>query len=391
MERTIGVGVIGMGWMGTVHSRSLRAAGDRFFDAGIRPHLVICADEEAGRARTAQERFGFAACTADWREVIAHPAVEAVTIATPNHLHLEIIRAAAAAGKHILCEKPVGRSPAETIAAAAAARKAGVLSFAGYNYRWAPLVQFARQRIRSGDLGRLTHYRGRFLTGYASDPHGVLSWRFQQEYAGWGTLGDLMAHAVDMALMLAGPIHRVTGNRATFVPHRPLATEAGTHFNVGTAAGPQGDVTNEDYVGALVQFANGAQGTLEACRVIVGPDCRMAFEVNGTDGAMHWDFERMNELLVQRPTRAGGAGGFTRLLSGPEHPFHSRFAPGPGIGLGYDDLKTIEAAQFLQSIVDGQQGEPGLDDAAAVARVLDAIAHSWSSERWETVTVPDPS
>ncbi|HEV7216504.1 MAG TPA: Gfo/Idh/MocA family oxidoreductase, partial [Chloroflexota bacterium] len=280
---------------------------------------------------------------------------------------------------------------AETIAAAEAARAAGVLSFVGYNYRWAPLVQLARQRIAGGELGRLTHYRGRFLTGYASDPFGVLSWRFQREYAGWGTLGDLMAHAVDMALMLAGPIRRVAGQQATFLPRRPLAgtpTPAGrpsTHFNVGVATSPQGDVTNEDYVGALVQFANGAQGTLEACRVITGPDCQMAFEVNGTDGAMAWDFERMNELLVQRPTRVGGTGGFTRILSGPEHPCHSRFVPGPGIGLGYDDLKTIEAAQFLQSIYDGKQGEPGLDDAANVARVLDAMARSWSSERWEDV------
>jgi predicted dehydrogenase len=266
-----------------------------------------------------------------------------------------------------------------------------VLSFVGYNYRWAPLVQFARRRIAGGDLGRLTHYRGRFLTGYASDPLGVLSWRFQQEYAGWGTLGDLMAHAVDMALMLAGPISRAVGNRATFVPRRPLASGAGTHFAIGASAGPQGEVTNEDYVGALVQFANGAQGTLEACRVITGPDCQMAFEVNGTDGAMAWDFERMNELQVQRATRAGGPGGYTRVLSGPEHPFHARFAPGPGIGLGYDDLKTIEAAQFLQSIASGRQGEPGLDDAANVARVLDAIARSWSSEGWEDVAAADRS
>lgn len=388
MARTIGVGVIGMGWMGTVHSRSLRAAGDRFFDQGLRPQLVICADESVTRARGAQERFGFAAASTDWREVIDHPEVEAVTIATPNHLHLEIVRAAAAAGKHILCEKPVGRSPAETIAAAQAAWAAGVLTLVGYNYRWAPLVQFARQRIAGGELGRLTHYRGRFLTGYASDPRGVLSWRFQQDYAGWGTLGDLMAHAVDMALMLAGPVRRVTADRATFVPQRPLSTGTGTHFNVGAATGPQGDVENEDYVGALVQFANGAQGTLEACRVITGPDCQMAFEVNGTDGAMQWDFERMNELLVLRPTRAGG-GGFARILGGPEHPFHDRFAPGPGIGLGYDDLKAIEAAQFLQSIYDGKQGEPGLDDAAKVARVLDAMARSWSTERWEDVATRD--
>jgi predicted dehydrogenase len=379
------MGVIGMGWMGTVHSRCLLAAGDRFSDMGVRARLVICADESAARTEAAKNRFGFAEATQDWRTVLSHPDVEAVSIATPNNLHLEIVQAAAAAGKHIWCEKPVGRGPAETLAAAQAATTAGVRSLVGYNYRWAPLVQYARARIAAGDVGRLTHYRGRFLTGYASDPRGVLSWRFERDYAGWGTLGDLMSHTADMALMLAGPLARVIGNRATFVPQRPVASEAGTHFSVASANSPMAAVTNEDYVGALVQFASGAQGTLEACRVIVGPDCQMAFELNGTDGALRWDFERMNELHVLRPARLGGAGGYTRVNSGPEHPFHSRFVPGPGIGLGYEDLKVIEAAQFLQSVATGKQGEPGLEQAAAVARVLAAIERSWTSERWEEV------
>src|SRR6185312_766362 len=187
------------------------------------------------------------------------------------------------------------------------------------------------------------HYRGRFLVDYGSNPDGVLSWRFQREYAGRGTLGDLMAHVVDMAHMLAGPIRRVVGSEATLFGRRPLAVPGeGTHFSTGAAGSPQGDVTNEDYVGALVQFASGAQGTLEACRAFTGPECQMAFEVNGTDGALAWDVERMNELLVHRAARLGGAGGYTRLLGGPEHPFHARFNPGPGVGLGYEDLKVIE-------------------------------------------------
>ena len=385
MTRTIGIGVIGMGWMGTVHSRSYRQIPIRFQDCDIRPRLVICADEVEARAREAQALLGFERYTADWKQVLADPEVELVNITAPNNMHLEIARAAAEAGKHIFCEKPVGRNPQETAAIEDAARQAGILTCVGYNYRWTPLVQYARQLIEEGRLGRLTHYRGRFFAGYASNPHAVLSWRFQREVAGLGTLGDLMSHVVDMAQMIAGPIKRLVGNRETFVPQRPLATPGeGTHFTVRTD-GPTGEVTNEDYVGALVQFSNGAHGTLEGCRVISGPQCQMAFEVHGTRGALHWDFERMNEIHLFLSDSDGGHNGYTRIMSGPEHPFHAAFNPGPGVGLGYEDLKVIEAYQFLKSIRDGCQGEPAFREALAVSKVLGAIERSWETERWEEV------
>ena len=385
MTRTIGIGVIGMGWMGTVHSRSYRQIPIRFQDCDIRPRLVICADEVEARAREVQALLGFERYTADWKQVLADPEVELVNITAPNNMHLEIARAAAEAGKHIFCEKPVGRNPQETAAIEDAARQAGVLTCVGYNYRWTPLVQYARQLIEEGRLGRLTHYRGRFFAGYASNPHAVLSWRFQREVAGLGTLGDLMSHVVDMAQMIAGPIKRLVGNRETFVPQRPLATPGeGTHFTVRTD-GPTGEVTNEDYVGALVQFSNGAHGTLEGCRVISGPQCQMAFEVHGTRGALNWDFERMNEIHLFLSDSDGGHNGYTRIMSGPEHPFHAAFNPGPGVGLGYEDLKVIEAYQFLKSIRDGCQGEPAFCEALAVSKVLGAIERSWETERWEEV------
>jgi predicted dehydrogenase len=380
-KRKLGIGVIGMGWMGAVHSRAYLHAADRFPEGELAPELVLCADEVAERAGEAQARFGFAGATGDWRQVVADPRVEVVDIAAPNRLHLEIALAAAAAGKHIFCEKPVGRSPQETSQIALAARRAGVLSWVGYNYRWTPLVQHALGLIGQGKLGRLTHYRGRFFAGYASNPKGVLSWRFRREEAGSGVLGDLMSHVVDMAQMLAGPIGQVVGNRECFIPRRPLAVPGkGTHFSVG-ADGPLGEVSNEDYAGALVRFANGAHGSLEVCRVIQGPQCQMAFEVHGTEGALRWDFERMNELEFYVPQ----TGGYTRILGGPEHPFHARFNPGPGVGMGYEDLKAIEAQQFLESIARQQQGQPGLEEALAVARVLAAMERSWESRSWEEV------
>ena len=385
MARTLGIGVIGMGWMGAVHSRSYLGVPNRFQDSGVRPRLIICADDLENRARTGHELFRFERYTTDWREVIADPDVEAVSIAAPNNMHLEMVRAAAKAGKHIFCEKPLGRSPQETAEIERLAREAGVLTGAGYNYRWAPVVQYAHQIIEDGQLGDVTHYRGRFLVGYGTDPRGVLSWRFQRELAGLGALGDLLSHVIDMANMMAGPIERVVANRHTFIPRRPLATPGqGTHFSVAEG-GPTEAVTNEDYVGALVEFGNGARGTLEACRIINGPKCQMAFELNGTKGALSWDFERMNELSLYLPDGSTAHDGPVRVQSGPEHPFHERFLPGPGLGLGYDDLKLIEAHQFSKWVAEGHQGEPGFAEALAVSSVQDAIVRSWENESWEEV------
>jgi predicted dehydrogenase len=385
MTRTVGIGVVGMGWMGEVHSRSYRLIQDRFHELGIAAQLVACADVDRGRAQAAGARFGFERTTTDWRSVVDDPAVEAISVTAPNDAHLAVIRAALDAGKHVLCEKPVGRSPTETLAAAEAARGTGLVTVAGYNYRWAPLVQRAHALIAAGEIGELTHYRGRFLNGYAKDPNGVLSWRFLAEQ-GYGTLSDLLSHAIDLALFLAGPIDAVVGNRATFIADRPLPHAGGTHYDTASADDPRSAVTNEDYVGALVRFANGAQGTLEACRVITGSACDLGFEAHGRRGALAWTFERMNEL--RRYRRIDGAPadeGWTAELSGPAHPFHRAFNPGWGTGLGYDDLAVIEIAEFLGAIAAGRPASPSFEDAAAVACVQLAIAASWETGAWSDV------
>jgi predicted dehydrogenase len=387
MATEITIGIVGMGWMGQVHSRSYRQIADRFADSGIQPVLVACADDVEERAREGQSRFGFERSTTDWRDVIDDPKIAAISITASNNVHLEIATAAAAAGKHIYCEKPVGRSPAETAEIESCARAAGILSFVGYNYRWPPMVQHARNLIASGRLGELTHYRGRFLVGYANHPDGALSWRFQRELAGLGTLGDLMSHVIDMAHFLYGPIVRVVGNQHTFIKDRPVvAPGSGTHFAVAKG-GKREAVTNEDYVGALAQFANGVQGTFEACRVISGKPCQMAFEVHGARGALAWDYERLNELDLYLPDEPGDDhDGHTRLMAGPQHPLFESFQPGAGNSMGYDDLKTIEAYHFLKSIRDGEQGTPGFADALAVARVQAAIIRSCEQGAWEAVT-----
>ncbi|MDE0010840.1 MAG: Gfo/Idh/MocA family oxidoreductase [Candidatus Poribacteria bacterium] len=384
-KHTIGIGIIGMGWMGMTHARAYRQIADRFHDSPLQPKLVICADDVVERTDEAETRFEFERTTTDYRQVIEDKDVQVVNIAAPNNMHLEIVEAAAAAKKHVFCEKPVGRSPAETKAIYAAAQRAGIFTGVGYNYRWAPVVQYAHQLISDGKLGTLTHYRGRFFAGYAAHPRAVLSWRFQKEIAGLGTLGDLISHVVDMAHFIVGDIDSVVSQQETFIPQRPVAAAGtGTHFTLGSD-GKIEAVTNEDYVGALVRFENGVRGTLEACRVINGPKCEMAFEVNGTEGALRWNFEQMNELDVYLPNENGSTDGYTRILSGPSHPLHADFNPGPAVGLGYDDLKTIEAYQFLQAIHAGKQANPGFREAAAVADVQTAIQISWEEDRWISV------
>jgi predicted dehydrogenase len=390
MKQTIGVGVIGMGWMGTVHSRAYLAVADRFRDSRVQAKLIVCADEVEERAKEAQERFGFEGYSIRWQDVIADPRVQVVNIATPNYMHLEIVRAAAAARKHIFCEKPVGKDLRETAEIERLAREAGILTFVGYNYRWAPMVQYARQLVSEGKLGKITHFRGRFLAGYASNPQTVASWRFERELSGSGVSGDLLSHVADMGLFLAGPIQRVVGNRETFIKRRPSAASlaksaAPVAHSTAVTSGPLQDVTNEDYVGALVQFANGAQGSFEVCRVIQGHKCDWSFEVEGTQGAVSWNFERMNEMNIFSPDGNAAHDGYTRIVSGPGFPFHSHFNPATGTGLGYDDLKTIEAYHFLKSIAEKRQGEPGFAEALRVGKVLGAIERSCDSESWQSV------
>jgi predicted dehydrogenase len=369
IAKMIGVGVIGMGWMGFVHARAYRAVWDRFYEKGLKARLVICGDDLPARAREAQERLGFEHSTSDWRQVATHPDVDVVSITTPNHLHFEMIRAAAEAKKHVFCEKPVGCSARETAEIADSTRRAGVLTWVGYNYRWAPLVQYARQLIADGQLGTLQHYRGRFYCDYGSDPNAILSWRFERDWAGHGALGDLMSHVLDMAHMLAGPIRRVVSSQGTFIPTRPLpaSAEAG-HYSVNPDAA-RAPVTNEDYVGALVEFANGAAGNLEVCRVLNGP--------------VSWNYERMNELEVFLPDGTPAHDGRALIQAGEAHPCYSAFYPGRANAMGYEDLKAIESLRFLESVARNQQGEPGFAQELQVAAVQDAMARSWNSERWE--------
>ncbi len=382
MERQIGIGVIGMGWMGRVHSASYRRVLEHFPDLGVRPRLLMAADVSEDR-RLHAERIGFEETTDDWRAIVEDPRVEVVDVTLPNAMHREVALAALEAGKHVWVEKPVGRGVEDTAAVAEAAKRAGVVTGVGFCYRFAPAVQHARALIEAGEIGDVNHYRGVFLADYANRADAAASWRFSRAEAGSGALGDLMAHVVDMTHYLVGPIERLSGRTATMFPRRPrLPVGEGTHFS-RVATDDLVDVDNEDWAAALFEFGGGTVGSLEASRVIVGPRVQMRFEVHGTKGALTWELERMNELERFHLSDDGGDDGYTTILAGARHPDFAAFQPGAGVPMGYDDLRVLEARNFLANVRDGEQREPGVEEMLACARVLEAIERSAESGAWE--------
>jgi predicted dehydrogenase len=382
--KRIRVGVIGFGWMGRAHSRSLRRIPMVFPDRGLSPQLVACADADGRARQVAREGFGFERVTSDWREVISSDDVEVVYVAAPNMLHVEMITAAAAAGKDVFCEKPVGGTPAQTLAALEATKREGVLSGVGYNYRWAPLVQEARLIVASGELGDITNYRGRFLSMYGSNPLGLLTWRYLVSEGGYGVTSDLLSHAVDLAEYLLGPMTSLVAQTATFITHRPLPTSQSSHYLMGHEGDPTGEVTNEDYVGFLSIFANGARGTFESSRTMVGPESQMAFEIYGTKGALAWNFERMNELQYYR-LDDGRHAGYRTIYAGERFAYHGNFVPGSANGIGFEDLVTIEDLEFMDAVAQRREFHPDFNDALRFSSVQAAILRSSSNGRWEQI------
>jgi predicted dehydrogenase len=384
MRRRVGIGVVGFGWMGQAHSRSYRRIPTLFPERAGEPDLVICSETVGARREEAGAAFGFREVSDDWRRVCEHPDVDAVVVAAPNMLHVEVVEAAAAAGKHVFCEKPVGGTPEQTARAAAAARWAGVITGVGYNYRFAPLVRYAAQLIASGRLGQITNYRGRFFSMYGSDPLGVLSWRFEQELGGYGVSTDLLSHVVDLAHLLVGPITQVVGTRATAIGERPVPQPGASHYGRGRPGDPTGAVTNEDYAALLAHFGSGAHGTFEASRTLVGPESQMAFDVYGTEGALSWNLERLNELRVYLASDEAHAG-YTTVLGGDRFPYHGNFVPGSANGIGFEDLIAIEDYEFLNAVAREEPYEPGFGAALDYVAVQAALVRSWESGAWETV------
>ncbi|WP_315070753.1 Gfo/Idh/MocA family oxidoreductase [uncultured Microbacterium sp.] len=374
----LGVGLISVGWMGRLHSRAYLATSQLFPELPRHPELVIAADPDEGGRRYASDALRFRETTTDYRDVLAHPDVEVVSICSPNFLHHEIALAAIEAGKPFWIEKPMGRSARESREIAEGAERAGLITSVGFNYRHAPAVAEARRRIRSGALGTITNVQIRLLTSYASDPDQVFTWRYEKGTAGTGVLGDVLSHGFDLAQYLVGRITSVTAMTETFIKERPLpAGKSANTFNTGVASDVTRAVENEDYAAMLARFDNGAVGFLESTRVAIGPNAEYTIEVYGTKGSLRWNFERMNQLEI-----AEDRSGYRTVMTDTSFGEFGRFQPNAGPGIGFNDLKTIEAALFLRSVAEGRQLAPSVADGWSASELVDASLRSSESGEW---------
>lgn len=367
--------------MGQVHARAYSRLRHHYLDVPVRPELVAVADN-AGDARIAQAvgTFGFSAVHEDWRELVARDDIDVVSVTGPNFIHRDVAVAAARAGKHLWLEKPAGRHVGETTQIRDAVRAAGVQSAVGFNYRNAPAVDLARQLIADDRLGRIHHVTVRLLADYAAHPDGALTWRFVNDLAGSGVLGDLVSHGVDLVRYLIGEVTELVSDDATFIGARPQPVGAVSHFSRG-AGGPLGRVENEDYVSALLRFDRGARGMLEASRASVGEQCTYGIEVHGERGALSWDFRRMGELQLCLGQGFQNASYSTHYVAPGEGDL-AAFQPGSGIAMSYDDLKVIEAQRLVRSIVTGTPHGATIEDAVSAAQVVEALTVSARERRW---------
>ncbi|GFE64313.1 Gfo/Idh/MocA family protein [Litoreibacter roseus] len=366
----IGIGIVGGGYMGKAHAVAFSAVG-ALFDTNFRPHLEMICASTATSAETYRAAYGFARATDDWRKLVRDAAIEAIVVASPQETHREIAEAAFAAGKPVFCEKPLGATLDDSRAMVAAADQAGVANMVGFNYVRTPATQYARELIRGGALGQITWFRGEHTEDFLADPAEPATWRTKG--VSNGTMGDLAPHMINAALALIGPIKSLCAEVETVHKSRP---------------GDQGavDVTNDDHGQVMCRFESGAMGHLYFSRIATGRKMGYAYEIHGTKGALRFDQEDQNALWLYDASSPAERRGFTKILTGPEHPDYAAFCQGPGHGTGYQDQITIEARDFLKAIETGKPVWPTFRDGMEVNQVIAAAFESSKKQGWLNVS-----
>ncbi|MFC8900653.1 Gfo/Idh/MocA family protein [Streptomyces cinereoruber] len=390
----LGIGMVGYAFMGAAHSQGWRTAG-RVFELPLRPVLAAVAGRDADAVRAAARRHGWAAAETDWRALIARDDVDLVDICTPGDSHAEIAIAALEAGKHVLCEKPLANSVAEAEAMTAAAEAAaarGRIAMVGFNYRRVPALAYARGLVAEGRLGALRHVRVTYLQDWLVDPDFPLTWRLEREHAGSGALGDLGAHAVDLAQYLAGePLVGVSALTETFVRERPLLAGAAAGLSSAPAGGTHGRVTVDDAALFTGRLASGALASFEATRMAAGRKNALRLEINGERGSLAFDLERLNELSFHDHTEPAVTAGFRRVLvTEPGHPYLEGWWP-PGHALGYEHTFAHQARDLVHAVATGTAPAPSFADGLQVQRVLAAVEESARNAAVYTPVLPAPS
>lgn len=377
-RRTIGIGLLGYGMMGRAHSSAFRRLPQFFAPLPLEPQLVAAAARSEEKLAELAGRFGYATCYRNWEDLLADERVEIFDNSGPNHLHAEPCIAAAKAGKHIICEKPLARSAAEAKRMLLAAQEAGVKHLCGFNYRFLPAVRLARQLVEEGKLGRIYHFRARYLNPAMADPSTPYRWRLDKDIAGSGVLGDIGSHIIDLARFLVGEPAEVAASTDIFVPERPLEGDPSR----------TGKVTTDDAFQAMVRFAGGATGMLEASRVCLGSQNRLEFEMNGSEGSVQFSLERMNELRVYlKQDEASNLAGFRQVIvTGADHPYLRRWWPRHP--LGWDHTFVHEIAHFLEAVAGEHEVAPygaTFEDGYRAAVVCDAIIKSAETGTWAKI------
>jgi predicted dehydrogenase len=374
-RRTLHVGLIGYQFMGRAHSNAWRQA-PRFFDLPADVRMKTICGRNTRAVRKAAADLGWEQSMTDWRAVLEDPEIDVIDISTPNDSHAEIACAAAAAGKAILCEKPLARDLAEAGQMVAAVKKARVVNMVCHNYRRVPALALAREMIQRGELGeRLYHFRARYAQDWVADPEFPLVWRLRGKEAGSGSLGDLGSHLVDLGRYLVGEFREVCATLETFVKTRPREDDPRR----------KGKVTVDDAFSALGRFRNGALATLEATRFAPGRKNGLTIEINGSGGSLFFDLEQMNRLQFYKADDLGGRRGFRDLLvTEPSHPYVGNWWP-PGHLIGYEHSFVHTIADFVRAIVRGKSVAPTFADGLANQRVLAAMSESARQKKWVRV------
>jgi predicted dehydrogenase len=387
MAKTLRVGMIGYRFMGKAHSNAWRQAPHFFpLQAGIEMH-TICGRDPAG-VEAARAQLGWANASTSWKDVVNSPDIDIIDINTPNDSHAEIAIAAAQAGKHVLCEKPLALNVAECKEMLAAVKKAKVVHMVCHNYRRIPAIALAKKLIEEGAIGEIYHYYARYAQDWIVDPNFPLVWRLQKGVSGSGTHGDINAHIIDIARYLVGEFKEVCGLMHTFIKERPILDQAGKGDGLGAkAAQKMGKVAVDDASLFIGRFANGALANLEATRFALGRKNHIEVEINGSKGSLHFDFEDMNRLKFFDNTQPQDRQGFRDILvtqPGGAHPFVGNWWP-PGHIIGYEHTFVHTVADFVNACVEGKSVQPTFEDGLRNERVLEAVEESARSRSWVKV------
>lgn len=384
MARTLNIGLIGYKFMGKAHSNAYRQVARYFPDLEVRPVLkALCGREQSGVARAA-EVFGWESYETDWRALLARPDIDIVDVAVPSNLHTEIAVAAAQAGKHVFCEKPLANTAADAKRMLDAATEAHVFHAVWFNYRFVPAIAFAKKLIMDGALGTIYHCRALYLQDWLVNPNSPLGWRLRKEEAGSGSHGDLLAHSLDTARFLVGDIQEVSGLMKTFITQRPELLASDDRMG-GTGSDTMGEVTVDDASIALARFANGAVGTFEATRYALGRKNHNRIEINGSRGSLVFNMERPNELeLYTEDTRAGTHGFRTVSVTSGQDPYSGHYWP-TAHNTGYEHTFINLLHDALAAIGRGENPVPSFYDGYVNNVILDTIERSAQSRCWESV------